>query len=66
MPQASQDEQIPVPSSPTPESNEDINDPDTQVDVAKLYQEGRVALINYLLSKVILPFGPPKESNVKE
>ena len=66
MPQASQDKQIPVPSSLTPESNEDIDDPDTQVDVAKLYQEGRVALINYLLLKAIPSFKPPKESNIRE
>ena len=66
MPQTSQDEQIPDPSSSTPESDEDINDPESQVDVAKLCQEGGVALINYLLSKAIPPFDPPKESNIRE
>ena len=66
MPQTSQDEQIPDPSSSTPESDEDINDPESQVDVAKLCQEGGVALINYLLSKAIPPFEPPKESNIRE
>ena len=38
--QASQDEQIPVPSSPTLGSDKDIDDPDILVDVAKLCQEG--------------------------
>ena len=66
MPQTSQDEQIPDPSSSTPESDEDINDPESQVDVAKLYQEGGVALINHLLLKAISPFEPPKESNIRE
>ena len=66
MPQTSWDEQIPIPSSPTPGSDEDIDDPETQVNVAKLYQKGGVALINYLLSKAIPPFEPPKESNIRE
>ena len=66
MPQTRQDEQIPVPSSPTPGSGEDVDDPETQVDMAKLCQEGGVALINYLLLKAIPPIEPPKESNVRE
>ena len=66
MPQTSQDEQIPIPSSSTLESDEDINDPESQVDVAKLYWKGGVALINYLLSKAIPPFKPSKESNIRE
>ena len=59
-PQTSQDEQIPDPSSPTPGSDEDIDNPETQVDVAKLCQEGEVMVINYLLSKVIPLLGPLK------
>ena len=34
--------------------------------MAKLYQEGGVALINHLLLKAISPFEPPKESNIRE
>ena len=64
--QASQDEQIPDPSSPTLESDEDIDDSETQVDVAKLCQKGGVVLIDYLLSKAIPPFEPSKESNIRE
>ena len=66
MPQASQDEQIPVPSSPTPGPDEDVDDPESQVDVAKLCQEGGVALINYLLLKAIPPIEPPNQSNIQE
>ena len=66
MPQTSQDEQIPDPSSSTPGSDEDIDDSNSQVDMAKLYQKGGVALINYLLSKVIPPIEPSKESNIRE
>ena len=66
MPQTGQDEQIPVPSSSTPGSNEDIDDPDTQVDVAKLCQKGGVVLINYLLLKAIPPVKPSKQSNIRE
>ena len=66
MPQTGQDEQIPVPSSLTPGSDEDIDDSDAQVDVAKLCQEGGVALINCLLLKAIPSFEPPKESNIRE
>ena len=64
MPQTHQDEQLPVPSSSTLGSSEDIDDPESLVDVAKLCQEGGVVLINYLLLKAILPIEPPKESNI--
>ena len=66
MPQTRQDEQIPVPSSPTPGSSEDVDNPELQVDVAKLCQEGGVALINYLLLKAIPPVEPPNQSNIRE
>ena len=66
MPQTGQDEQIPIPSSPTPGSDKDFDDPDIQVDVAKLCWEEGVVLINYLLLKAIPPFEPPKESNIRE
>ena len=66
MPQTGQDEQIPVPSSPTPGSGEDVDNPEAQVDVAKLCQEGGVALINYLLLKAIPPIEPPNQSNIRE
>ena len=65
-PQTSQDEQIPDPSSPTPGSDEDIDNPESQVDVAKLCQEGGVVLINYLLLKAIPPVEPPNQSNIRE
>ena len=66
VPQTRQDEQIPVPSSPTPGPSEDVDDPEPQVDVAKLCQEGGVALINYLLLKAIPPIEPPSQSNIRE
>ena len=66
MPQTHLDEQIPVPSSPTPGPSEDVDDPESQVDVAKLCQEGGVALINYLLLKAIPPVEPPNQSNIRE
>ena len=66
MPQTHQDEQILIPSSPTPGSSEGVDDPESQVDVAKLCQKGGVVLIDYLLSKAIPPFEPSKESNIRE
>ena len=66
MPQTRSNKQIPVSSSPTPGSGEDVDDPESQVDVAKLCQEGGVALINYLLLKAIPPIEPPKESKIRE
>ena len=66
MPQTHQNEQILISSSPTLGFSKDVDDPESQVDVAKLCQEGGVVLINYLLLKAILPIEPPKESNIRE
>ena len=66
VPQTRQDEQLPEHSSPTPGPNEDVDDPESQVDMAKLCQEGRVALINYLLLKAIPPVESPNQSNIRE